>query len=34
MHIIGCLDVGTAGRYLLDGVDIATLDSYALSVRA
>ncbi len=26
MHIIGCLDVGTAGRYLLDGVDVATLD--------
>jgi putative ABC transport system ATP-binding protein len=32
MHIIGCLDVGTSGRYLLDGVDIARLDSYALSV--
>src|SRR5205085_2773422 len=32
MHIVGCLDVGTAGRYLLDGVDIAALDSYALSV--
>ena len=32
MHIVGCLDVGTGGRYLLDGVDIATLDSYALSV--
>ena len=32
MHIVGCLDVGTAGRYLLDGVDIASLDSYALSV--
>jgi putative ABC transport system ATP-binding protein len=32
MHIVGCLDVGTSGRYLLDGVDIAHLDSYALSV--
>jgi len=32
MHIVGCLDVGTSGRYLLDGVDIASLDSYALSV--
>jgi putative ABC transport system ATP-binding protein len=32
MHIVGCLDVGTTGRYLLDGVDVATLDSYALSV--
>jgi putative ABC transport system ATP-binding protein len=32
MHIIGCLDVGTGGRYLLDGLDVATLDAYALSV--
>ena len=23
MNIIGCLDVPTAGRYLLDGVDVA-----------
>ena len=32
MHIIGCLDVGTRGRYLLDGLDVANLDAYALSV--
>jgi putative ABC transport system ATP-binding protein len=32
MHIIGCLDIGTSGRYLLDGLDVATLDAYALSV--
>jgi putative ABC transport system ATP-binding protein len=25
MHIIGCLDAPTAGRYLLDGVDVAEL---------
>lgn len=32
MHIIGCLDTPTAGRYFLDGIDVATLDQYALSV--
>jgi putative ABC transport system ATP-binding protein len=32
MHIIGCLDTGTNGRYLLDGLDVANLDAYALSV--
>ena len=32
MHIIGCLDSGTSGRYLLDGLDVANLDEYALSV--
>jgi len=32
MHIIGCLDVPTAGRYFLDGVAVASLDSYALGV--
>jgi putative ABC transport system ATP-binding protein len=32
MHIIGCLDVGTSGRYLLDGLDVAQLDDFALSV--
>jgi putative ABC transport system ATP-binding protein len=32
MHIIGCLDVGTSGRYMLDGVDVSRLDDYALSV--
>jgi putative ABC transport system ATP-binding protein len=26
MNIIGCLDVPTSGRYLLDGVDVARLD--------
>jgi putative ABC transport system ATP-binding protein len=32
MHIIGCLDVGTSGRYLLDGMDVSQLDDFALSV--
>ena len=32
MHIIGCLDVPTAGRYFLDGVEVASLDAYALGV--
>ena len=32
MHIIGCLDVGTSGRYLLDGIDVSQLDDFALSV--
>jgi putative ABC transport system ATP-binding protein len=32
MHIIGCLDVGTSGRYLLDGLDVSRLDDFALSV--
>ena len=31
MNILGCLDVPTAGRYLLDGVDVATLDDDELS---
>ena len=31
MNIIGCLDVPTSGRYLLDGVDIATLDDDQLA---
>jgi putative ABC transport system ATP-binding protein len=31
MNIIGCLDVPTAGRYLLDGVDVAKLDDNALA---
>ena len=32
MHIIGCLDVPTEGRYFLDGVAVASLDAYALGV--
>jgi len=32
MHIIGCLDVPTAGRYFLDGMDVSRLDDFALSV--
>jgi putative ABC transport system ATP-binding protein len=32
MHIIGCLDAPTTGRYLLDGMDVSTLDDFALSV--
>jgi len=31
MNIIGCLDVPTAGRYLLDGVDVAKLDDNELA---
>lgn len=32
MHIMGCLDTPSAGRYFLDGIDVASLDEYALSV--
>ena len=32
MNIIGCLDVPTAGSYLLDGIDIGTLDETQLSL--
>jgi putative ABC transport system ATP-binding protein len=32
MNIIGCIDVPTSGRYLLDGIDVADLDEYALSI--
>jgi putative ABC transport system ATP-binding protein len=32
MNIIGCLDVASSGRYVLDGVDVADLDEYALSI--
>ena len=32
MHILGCLDVPTSGRYLLDGLDVSKLDDFALSV--
>jgi putative ABC transport system ATP-binding protein len=31
MNIIGCLDVATSGRYLLDGVDVRSMDEDALS---
>jgi len=31
MNILGCLDKPTAGRYLLDGTDVAELDDDALS---
>ncbi|KFN43313.1 ABC transporter ATP-binding protein [Arenimonas oryziterrae] len=31
MNLIGCLDQPTAGRYLCDGVDVATLDREALA---
>jgi putative ABC transport system ATP-binding protein len=32
MNIVGCLDAPTAGRYLLDGVDVRRLDDAQLSV--
>jgi putative ABC transport system ATP-binding protein len=32
MHILGCLDAPTSGRYLLDGLDVSQLDDFALSV--
>src|SRR6202012_2612321 len=32
MNIIGCLDTPTRGRYLLDGIDVATLDEHQLAV--
>jgi putative ABC transport system ATP-binding protein len=31
MNVIGCLDIATTGRFLLDGVDVRTLDDYQLS---
>ena len=31
LQIVGCLDVPTTGRYLLDGTDVSTLDDAALS---
>jgi putative ABC transport system ATP-binding protein len=31
MNILGCLDTPSAGRYLLDGVDVGTLDDDQLS---
>jgi len=32
MNIIGCLDQPSDGRYFLDGVDVASLDPYALGI--
>ena len=31
MNILGCLDRPTAGRYLLDGIDVSQLDANALA---
>jgi putative ABC transport system ATP-binding protein len=31
MNILGCLDRPTAGRYLLDGIDVSSLDKRALA---
>jgi len=32
MNIIGCLDVPTRGRYLLDGLDVRGLDDHQLAI--
>jgi len=31
MNVVGCLDVPTSGRYLLEGVDVAQLDDFELA---
>jgi putative ABC transport system ATP-binding protein len=31
MNLIGCLDVPTSGRYLLEGIDVAELDDFELA---
>jgi putative ABC transport system ATP-binding protein len=32
MNVLGCLDVPTTGRYLLDGLDVAEMDEHALAL--
>ncbi|MFI6598344.1 ABC transporter ATP-binding protein [Nonomuraea sp. NPDC050536] len=32
MNILGCLDVPTSGRYLIDGADVGSLDEHQLAV--
>jgi putative ABC transport system ATP-binding protein len=32
MNLLGCLDVPTTGRYLLDGIDVASLSEAALTI--
>ncbi|MFF6955133.1 ATP-binding cassette domain-containing protein [Streptomyces sp. NPDC008317] len=32
MNILGCLDIPTEGRYLLDGIDVGGLDEHQLSL--
>jgi putative ABC transport system ATP-binding protein len=32
MNILGCLDVPTSGRYLIDGIDVGALDDRGLAV--
>jgi putative ABC transport system ATP-binding protein len=32
MNILGCLDIPTSGRYLLDGIDVGGLDGHQLSL--
>ncbi len=32
MHLLGCLDRPTSGRYLLEGADVAELDKHALAL--
>ncbi|MER7128082.1 ABC transporter ATP-binding protein [Streptosporangium saharense] len=32
MNILGCLDVPSSGRYLIDGVDVGTLDERRLAI--
>ena len=32
MNILGCLDIPTSGRYLLDGIDVGGLDEHQLSL--